>query len=94
MNQPNAEITIGQGLVASWAKGGKAFTFPNVTGYKLGPNGARYIILEIHLNNPDGLSGNIITSGIRLFTSSKLRKYDAGTLLLVSERRNPGCKMS
>lgn len=45
-----------------------------------GSNYSRYVMLEIHYNNPDHKSGIIDSSGIRMYYSERLRKHDVGVL--------------
>ena len=71
-------------MVASWAKGGGPVVFPTNTGVRTGNGGARWVILEIHIDNIQGKSGDIIRSGVRLHLASELREHDLGTLVLVS----------
>lgn len=39
-------------------------------------------VMEIHYDNPDKVPGSIDSSGIRVFYTNTLRKYEAGSLLL------------
>ena len=72
-------------MIAAWAKGGKpGIPFPAQAGYHIGGTYARYVIVEVHLDNPNYESGNIIASGFRLYTTTKFRQYDAGSIVLVS----------
>ncbi|KAH9251350.1 hypothetical protein BASA81_010761 [Batrachochytrium salamandrivorans] len=68
------------GLVFGYGLGGSAQVFPNVTGYRLDPQ-TRFLVLEIHLDNPAGVSKRI-QSGLELYTTSTLREYNSGTMVL------------
>lgn len=39
-------------------------------------------VMETHFDNPDKLSGNIDYSGVRVYYTNTMRKYEAGSLLL------------
>ncbi|XP_078510093.1 DBH-like monooxygenase protein 2 [Lissotriton helveticus] len=68
-------------VIAGWAVGGKAFTFPSNAGIPLGKGFApTYVRLEIHYNNVMLQSGLTDSSGIRLFYTPLLREHDAGVL--------------
>lgn len=67
--------------------GGKqGFVFPPETGYPLDPNQARFYLMETHYNNPrptEGFSNvrqKADSSGLKIYHTEKLRKYDAGVL--------------
>ena len=45
-----------------------------------GANYSRYIMLEIHYNNPDRQAGVVDSSGFRLYYTNKLRANDIGIL--------------
>ncbi|XP_069098966.1 DBH-like monooxygenase protein 2 [Pleurodeles waltl] len=68
-------------VIAGWAVGGKAFTFPSNAGIPLGKDVTpTYVRLEIHYNNKMLLSGLMDSSGIRLYYTPVLREHDAGSL--------------
>ncbi|XP_078510084.1 DBH-like monooxygenase protein 2 [Lissotriton helveticus] len=68
-------------VIAAWAVGGKAFTFPSNAGIPLGKGFApTYVRLEIHYNNVMLQSGRTDSSGIRLYYTPLLREHDAGVL--------------
>lgn len=66
----------------------QGFVFPSETGYPLDPNQARFYLMETHYSNPrnveDFSSSNLRqkadSSGLKLYYTDKLRKYDAGVL--------------
>ncbi|OCT65271.1 dopamine beta-hydroxylase [Xenopus laevis] len=68
-------------VLAAWAMGAKAFYYPEETGLAFGgPDSSRYLRLEVHYHNPLELTGLRDSSGIRLYYTSTLRKYDAGIM--------------
>jgi hypothetical protein len=78
---------IGKNMIIGWAKGGGAgIVYPLVAGARTGTHAARYLILEIHLDNPEAITGKHINSGFKLYTTSTLSQVDVGTLVSVSLR--------
>lgn len=73
-----------QSVVVAWAKGGglETFYFPNNTGYQLGHRAGRYLIVEMHLDNPELLSGVKVTGGVTLKTTKHAPQYNVGCLVL------------
>ncbi|XP_062333527.1 dopamine beta-hydroxylase [Osmerus eperlanus] len=70
-------------VLAAWAMGAEAFYYPADAGLPLGgPGSSRFLRLEVHYHNPLLLSGRRDSSGIRLFYTPALRKYDAGIMEL------------
>lgn len=62
-----------------WAPGDLPLILPANVGGPLGGNGGfRSYMLEIHYDNPALDLGNLDSSGIRLFYTSKKRQYDLG----------------
>jgi len=67
---------LGQGpcktMMFGWTKGGTDLIFPVVNGVQVvrraGDDVARYMILETHLNNPDGLSHPVTGMGFMLWS--------------------------
>jgi hypothetical protein len=57
---------------------------PAVAGYRIGSTSARWLVLEVAIDNPSASSGRVVASGVRLFTTTKPRTYDVGTMVLVS----------
>lgn len=41
-----------------------------------------YLVLETHFDNPEGTSGTIDNSGIRIYYTDTARQYEAGSLLI------------
>ena len=86
---PSLEETKPTGLnqcknvIGSWAMGAQPFTYPDETGYPLGgPGFSRYVLLEIHFNNPRRFEGRVDSSGLRFYVTSQPRQYDAGIMEL------------
>ncbi|KAG4066822.1 hypothetical protein HA402_012889 [Bradysia odoriphaga] len=64
-----------------WAVGGKPVVFPDHTGYPFAVDGKQnYYMLEVHLDNPQGLAGLTFETGLEIFYTSQLRTYDAATI--------------
>lgn len=69
-------------LVYGWAKGGERMIVPSSAGIPIGSSSTRYVILEVHFNNPSLTSGiNVQSVGVNLTTTSVLRTYNAGSLV-------------
>ncbi|XP_028637873.1 DBH-like monooxygenase protein 2 [Grammomys surdaster] len=70
-------------VVAGWAVGGLSYQVPDDVGISIGtPFDPQWIRLEIHYSNFQNLPGIRDTSGMRLYYTSHLRKYDMGVLQL------------
>jgi len=69
-------------MIFGWAMGGGSVVFPQEAGVLIGSTAARYVVLELHVDNPNVMSGIKITTGIRLHTTTTLRANDIGTLVL------------
>jgi len=65
----------------AWARGIDALSLPEEAGYLL-HNAESTFILEIHYDNPEGESGIVDSSGVRMHTTSQLRPNDAATVVL------------
>jgi len=71
------------GLMWSWAVGFGDFILPAEAGFKIGgANGARYVVLEIHYDNPMNLANMRDHSGFELFYTNTLRANDAGVVTM------------
>ncbi|XP_052788523.1 dopamine beta-hydroxylase-like [Mya arenaria] len=76
-------------VIGAWAMGAAAMEFPEEAGFPVGgPNYNRYVMLEIHYNNPSKAAGKTDTSGIRFYVTPTLRQYDAGIMELGLEYTN------
>ena len=75
------------GMTIAWALGSDGATFPDDVGLPMSERfgGADYFLLEIHYDNP-GLDKNVFdtSSGFRIYYSDRVRRHDAGLLLLGS----------
>uniref|UniRef100_A0A8B9P7C1 Dopamine beta-hydroxylase n=1 Tax=Apteryx owenii TaxID=8824 RepID=A0A8B9P7C1_APTOW len=70
-------------VLAAWAMGAQAFYYPEEAGLAFGgPGSSRYLRLEIHYHNPLVFKGRRDSSGIRLYYTATLRRYDAGIMEL------------
>jgi dopamine beta-monooxygenase len=72
-----------QAVLASWAVGSPAVYHPQEAGFKIG-RGSDMVqaVLQIHYDNYDNRDKAIDSSGITLFTTERLRQYDAGLLVV------------
>ena len=61
------------------ASGSGPFIMPNLAGMKLGHH-RRYIVFEVHIDNPQLLKGVEITNLVKIYTTSVLRPNDAGSM--------------
>nr|XP_053647657.1 DBH-like monooxygenase protein 1 [Cherax quadricarinatus] len=82
-NMPVSWIHCTSPLI-TWAIGSEGEMWPEHVGFPLGHGhgGADYFLLEIHYDNPTFKKGIVDESGLRLFHTERLRKYDAGVLLV------------
>ncbi|TFK02778.1 Chromodomain-helicase-DNA-binding protein 4 [Platysternon megacephalum] len=70
-------------VLAAWAMGAQAFYYPEEAGLAFGgPGSSKYLRLEIHYHNPLVFKGRRDSSGIRLYYTATLRRYDAGIMEL------------
>ncbi|XP_018009433.1 DBH-like monooxygenase protein 1 [Hyalella azteca] len=68
--------------IVAWAVGAETQSLPAHVGGRLGEKwgGADYFMMEIHYENQAKINGTRDNSGLRLFYTPKLRKYDASLL--------------
>ncbi|NXL87097.1 DOPO hydroxylase, partial [Alectura lathami] len=70
-------------VLAAWALGAQAFYYPEEAGIAFGgPDSSKYLRLEIHYHNPLVLKERHDSSGIRLYYTASLRRYNAGIMEL------------
>ncbi|XP_018419215.1 PREDICTED: dopamine beta-hydroxylase [Nanorana parkeri] len=70
-------------VLAAWAMGAKPFYYPQDAGLAFGgTRSSRFLRLEVHYHNPLELKGLSDSSGIRLYYTPSLRKFDAGIMEL------------
>ncbi|XP_045498203.1 tyramine beta-hydroxylase [Colias croceus] len=68
---------------AAWAMGAPPFVYPKKAGLPLGGPGAnKYVMLEVHYNNPELKDDWIDSSGIILHLTANRRTYDAAIMEL------------
>ncbi|KAK3600154.1 hypothetical protein CHS0354_012277 [Potamilus streckersoni] len=83
------ELEACRNVIGAWAMGAKPLVFPEEAGSPIGgTNYNRYVLLEVHYNNPDKKTGLVDASGIRFYVTSQLRKNDAGIMELGLEYTN------
>ncbi|XP_069946724.1 MOXD1 homolog 1-like isoform X2 [Cherax quadricarinatus] len=68
--------------IVAWVVGGEGEMFPDHVGFPLGEEhgGATYFLMETRYNNPNLKRGIVDASGIRIFYTERLRKFDAGVM--------------
>eukprot|EP01113_Clastostelium_recurvatum_P047859 TRINITY_DN85_c0_g2_i1.p1 TRINITY_DN85_c0_g2~~TRINITY_DN85_c0_g2_i1.p1 ORF type:complete len:635 (-),score=137.14 TRINITY_DN85_c0_g2_i1:138-2042(-) len=71
-------------LVYGWGLGGNALILPKEAGIPLkdSPDAVRFLMLQIHYNNPTLISGVTDHSGVRISYTKHLRQYDASMIIL------------
>ncbi|XP_054721644.1 dopamine beta-hydroxylase-like [Uloborus diversus] len=70
-------------VLAAWAMGALPFTYPEEAGLPIGGSDfSRYVMLEVHYNNPEIRQGVVDSSGVKLTYTQTLRQYDAGVMEL------------
>lgn len=68
-------------VIAAWAMGAEALVYPPEAGLPIGgQNFSRFVMLEIHYNNPELRSDVVDSSGIQFYYTKDLRKHDIGVL--------------
>ncbi|XP_012948541.3 putative DBH-like monooxygenase protein 2 isoform X2 [Anas acuta] len=77
----NPDFALCSQVVVGWAVGGESYQFPDDAAYSIGtPWDPQYVRLEIHYSNFDLVSGLIDSSGVRIYYTPEVRKYDVGIL--------------
>lgn len=72
-------------LLYAWAVGMSSLVLPDEAGFRMGtssPYGIRHLILEIHYDNLKRRTNVQDSSGIRIWYTPTIRKYDAAVLTL------------
>lgn len=79
----NAARNCQNRLFVAWGIGGQYnYSFPKEAGYPLYPsNKTRYILIELHYDNPQLLTNVVDNSGIRLYYTKTLRQHELGLLM-------------
>ncbi|XP_063825725.1 tyramine beta-hydroxylase [Ostrinia nubilalis] len=68
---------------SAWAMGAPPFIYPQEAGLPLGgPNANKYVMLEVHYNNPELKPDWVDSSGISIHITAKRRRYDAAIMEL------------
>ncbi|XP_023212266.1 dopamine beta-hydroxylase-like [Centruroides sculpturatus] len=76
-------------VLAAWAMGATPFAYPEEAGLPIGgANFSRYLMLEVHYNNPELKDDWVDSSGIRIYYTSQLRQYDAAVIEVGLEYTN------
>ncbi|XP_078694608.1 DBH-like monooxygenase protein 1 homolog [Branchiostoma floridae x Branchiostoma belcheri] len=71
----------GGSLLAAWAIGAEAMAYPAHVGFPIGDvDDSRYVLVEMHYDNPQLASGIRDSSGLRLTLTPELRDHDMGIL--------------
>ncbi|KTG37534.1 hypothetical protein cypCar_00029248 [Cyprinus carpio] len=80
-NMPDSFFTC-ETVLFAWAIGGEVgFTYPPHAGMSIGTStDPVYVQMEIHFDNPSLQRGIVDSSGLRLYYSPSLRRYDAGVI--------------
>ncbi|XP_052441790.1 DBH-like monooxygenase protein 1 homolog [Carassius gibelio] len=79
-NMPDSFFTC-ETVLFAWAIGGEGFTYPPHVGMSIGTSiDPVYVQMEIHFDNPSIQRGIVDSSGLRLYYSPSLRRYDAGVI--------------
>jgi dopamine beta-monooxygenase len=70
-------------VIGAWAMGANPLSYPAEAGVPIGgPNYSRYVMIEVHYNNPEHRTGIVDNSGIKFHYTRTLRRYDAGIMEL------------
>jgi len=71
-------------LLFGWAIGASYFVVPEEAGFRIGAsaNATKFVVLEIHYNNPADVSNVVDNSGVRFHYTTDLRPNDAGVMVL------------
>ncbi|XP_062622231.1 DBH-like monooxygenase protein 2 homolog [Saccostrea cucullata] len=69
-------------MIALWAVGFTGECLHKDTGFRVGVNGYKKAILEVHWNNPEKRSDYMDGSGMYIFLTKSRRVHDAGILMV------------
>eukprot|EP00731_Ephydatia_muelleri_P014962 Em0008g682a len=69
-------------IIAGWAVGGETFTYPEGISFGLGGPGEKYVMLEVHYNNPERNTNITDSSGFHLLYTNNAPTYEAGMITL------------
>jgi len=83
-------------ITVTWGAGQKAYNYPEEAGLIWGTNESHFVVLEMHYTNSGLLKNQFDNSGMRIFYTPKIRKYDIGTMgfggVVLGLRLPPGKK--
>ena len=70
-------------MIWAWAPGETRFELPPEAGYLIGdqPGGSVTLRLQVHYNNPLGITDEVDNSGFDFYVTNDLRENNAGTLV-------------
>ncbi|XP_060567386.1 MOXD1 homolog 2-like isoform X2 [Ruditapes philippinarum] len=71
-----------ENLIGIWSVGLTGFCYQEDAGFRVGKNGFKTVVLELHWNNVEEKSTFVDSSGITLFLTPNLRSNDAGMLTI------------
>nr|CAG4644644.1 EOG090X0318 [Leptodora kindtii] len=75
------ETHVCKRVLAAWAFGAEPFAYPQEAGLPIGGIDFNpFVMLEVHYNNPTLRGDWVDSSGLRLWYTKQLRKYDAGVM--------------
>ncbi|XP_026762021.2 tyramine beta-hydroxylase [Galleria mellonella] len=81
-NRPEITKTCSK-VKAAWAMGAPPFVYPEEAGLPLGgPKNNKYVMLEVHYNNPEMRKDWVDSSGITIHVTANKRRYDAAIMEL------------
>ncbi|KAL1131405.1 hypothetical protein AAG570_011022 [Ranatra chinensis] len=81
-DRPNS-TQVCKKVLAAWAMGASAFHYPKAAGLPVGgENFNLHVMLEVHYNNPEMKADWVDSSGLRIYLTKKLRRYNAGVIEL------------
>jgi len=66
----------------AWAPGGEDFILPDEAGFLVGGSEPTIMIMQHHYNNPTSISGLFDSSSLKMYLTTNLRPFNAGTLFL------------
>ncbi|BFZ05651.1 hypothetical protein BsWGS_08690 [Bradybaena similaris] len=69
-------------LIGAWTVGSNGECAHPEMGFRVGPGGYKTVAIQIHWNNPAQKPGIVDNSGLRIHLTSKMRKNDAGMLVV------------
>ncbi|XP_039288853.1 dopamine beta-hydroxylase [Nilaparvata lugens] len=81
-NRPPA-TQVCKKVIAAWAMGATPFSYPPEAGLPIGGSDFnRFVMLEVHYNNPQMKDDWVDSSGVRVHVTDELRDHDAAVIEL------------